>query len=161
MEGFATAEGYTVSVAPYRGPVPKWVQRLADSVATAQGQKPDTTSRQVRTRPPGDPPRVVILLRERLVVEPDAYESRLFHEHFTSRRYAGDLYALFVGPDEARLYDYRRDLLVGVATRDLALPGSPPYYDEAAGQLCFRIGGLCFLKPLTEYMAVCLPYTGE
>jgi hypothetical protein len=162
LEGFTSPEGYTVTMGPYGGPMPKWAQRLADSVATAQGMKPDTTHRRnASARPPGDPPQIAILLRERLVLEPDAYESRLFHEHFANRRYAGDLYGLFVGPGEARLYDYRRDLLVGVYTPDLALPKSPVYYDEPAGRLCFRVSGESLLKPIVEYMAVCLPYTGE
>lgn len=161
LEGYETAEGYTITLGPYRGPMPRWAQRMVDSMATASGLQPDSTLRRERQRPPGDPPRVVILLRERLVLEPDAYESRLFNQQFTKRRYAGDLYGLFVGPDEARLYDYRRDLVVGVCAPELVLPGAPQYYDEKSGRLCFRLSRDNFLKPLVEYTAVCFPYTGE
>jgi hypothetical protein len=161
LEGYDSGDDYIFTIGPYRGPVPPWALRLADSLAAAHGVKPDTTSRRPRTRPPGDPPRVAILLRERLVLEPDAYESRLFQQQFTKRRYAGDLYGLFIGPDEARLYDYRRDVLVGICSPDVALPGMTTYYDEKAGRLCFRLRRSSFLKPLIDYMVVVFPYTGE
>jgi hypothetical protein len=161
LEGYDQGDSYIFSIGPYQGPVPPWAQRMADSLATAHGVKPDTTGRRPHTRPPGDPPRLVILLRERLVLQPDAYESPLFQQQFTKRRYAGDLYGLFIDPDQARLYDYRRDMLVGASSPAVATPGVTPYYDEKAGRLCFRLSHDSFLKDLGEYMVVVLLYTGE
>jgi hypothetical protein len=131
-----------------------------DSLRVANGEKPDVAARQPKPRPAGDPPQIAILIRERLA-EPEAYESALYQKHFTRRAYAGDLFGLFIGPDTARLYDYRRDLLVGLQEPAVAIPGAPPYFDEKAGKLSFRMRRDLLPKPLTEYLAVTVLYTGE
>jgi len=96
-----------------------------------------------------------------LMLEAEAYESPLFREQFARRPYAGELYGLFITPDNARMYDYRRDVLAGVAAADFDVPGGPPYYDERAGRICFRLRRDRLAKPLTEYTAMTLIYTGE
>jgi hypothetical protein len=161
LEVHETSDQYTVVVGPYQGGMPRWAQRLADSLAAVQGRKAVGIAPDPRPRPPGDPPRVAILVRERFVTEPEAHESVLFQQHFSQRRYAGELLGLFVSPDEVRLWDYRRDVLVGVHDRELAVPGAPVYYDQKAGRICFRLRRDLFPRPLGEYVAVTLIYTGE
>lgn len=161
LEVHETGGEYTFVLGPYQGSMPRWAQRLADSLAAAQGRKIEGPPPGERPRPIGDPPHVAILVRDRLVAEPEAYESALFHRHFSRRRYADELLGLFVSPDGAQLWDYRRDLLVGVHDPELALPDAPVYYDQKAGRICFRLRRDLFAKPLGEYMAVTLLYTGE
>jgi hypothetical protein len=158
LEAFESGEDYVFLIGPYQGTTPAWTQSLLDSMAVSRGEKP--APRTARPRPAGDPPSLAILVRERFM-EPDAYESALYHRQFARRPYAGDLFGLLITPDDVRLFDYRRDLLVGYHSASVALPGAPAYYDEAAGKACFRMRRNLFPKPLTEYMAVTLPYTGE
>jgi hypothetical protein len=157
---FETGPDYTLVFGPYAGPVPKWMKQVGDSMAVLRGEKPPPAEPE-RPRPKGDPPQVAILVRERLMLEPEAYESTMYREDFLQRPYAGDLFALFVSPAGARLVDYRRDTVVGIHTADFTVPGSRPYYDEAAGRLCFRLRRDLLPKNLAEYVAVTLLYTGE
>jgi hypothetical protein len=151
---------YMGVMSPYEGPVPAWMKKMVDSVATARGTKVELPGSEPRGRPPGDPPQLVILLRDRLY-QPEAFESPLFLEHFPTRKYGGERYGLFVSPDEIRLIDYRTGLLVGCGGRDCAAPGGPPLYDEAPGRVCFRMARDLLGAPLLEFMAMTVEYTGE
>ena len=113
------------------------------------------------TRPSGDPPQIVILLRERGTPEPEAFESPLFAKHFARCRYAGHLYGLFVSPYAARLYDYRQCLLTGCCSSDCSAPTKPPYYDDKAGRILFRFRRDLLAHPLADYTVTAIPYTGE
>lgn len=44
----------------------------------------------------------------------EAAPNALFQEHFPGRAYRGETHALILTPDEARLYDYRREILVAL-----------------------------------------------
>lgn len=164
LEIYESGDEYLVAVGPYTKGLPRWAQQMMDSLAAASGETPETKAQAPSgsaARPPGDPPQIVILIRERLVLEPDAYESELFQSQFSRRRYAGDLLGLFVDPDGARLFDYRRDVLAGCHARDYVLPGTGEYYDTKSGRLCFRMRRDILPQPLTEYIAVSVLYTGE
>jgi len=158
LQGFDEGAEYTFVLAPYEGATPKWAKQFMDSL----GVKPDAqASAAPQGRPASDPPQVMILVRERITVEAEAYESPLFRQHFTRRPYAGELYGLLVSASGVRLYDYRRDVLVGVYDTDLAVPGAPAYFDEAAGRGCFRVRKDLLSKPLTDFMPMAVIYTGE
>jgi hypothetical protein len=158
LQGFVTGDDYTFIVAPYSGPTPKWAQQFMDSLAVARGEKPAPPTE--RQRPAGDPPQLAVLFRERLVREPEAYDSALFHKQFTRQIYAGELFGLLIEPDRVRLYDYRRDVLVGIHSPETTLPGQPPYYEEKPGRICFRMRR-DLLPKFGEYVPVVMRYTGE
>jgi hypothetical protein len=160
LQVFQMDDGYTGLMAPYEGPVPAWMKHLVDSLAVAQKQKFELPGSEPRPRPAGDPPRLAVLLRDRLV-QPDAFESELFREHFPTRRYAGERYGLFMSPDEVRLFDYRTGLLVGCHAPDCASPGGLPLYDEKPGRICFSMARDLLAAPLLEFVAVTVEYTGE
>jgi hypothetical protein len=159
MEAYETGEEYTFVIRPYAGPTPKWAQKLADSLAAIHGETPPP--RKELQRPPGDPPQLALTVRRRVYNEPEAYESRLYVEHFQRKRYAGELWGMFIAPDAVRVWDYRRDVLVAAVAPDLAVAGAPALYDEPAGVMCFRIRRDVFAEPLVQYIATCAEYTGE
>lgn len=158
LEGFAEGEEYVLVLGPYAGPIPAWAQHMIDSLATARGEKPKP--QPPRPRPAGDPPQLTVLIRERIAADGDAYESPLFQQQFAKRNYAGELFGLFISPDGASMYDYRRDVLCGETSKN-ARPGEPAYYDEKSGRLCFRMRRDLLPKPLDEYIAMVVVYTGE
>lgn len=160
MDAFDVGGDYVFAMGPYQGATPAWTQKLLDSLAVIRGDKPAPPA-PPRLRPAGDPPRVALLIRDRSYSEPEAYESALFAEHFTKRRYAGDLFGLFVSPDNVYLWDYRRDVLVGCFAKDFSAPSQFPFYDEAGGRLCFKMRKDLLPLGLLEYQAATVMYTGE
>jgi hypothetical protein len=162
LRSFVTGDDYTFVVSPYEGPIPPWMRKMIDSLRVVHGDSmPAPSNPEIRPRPAGDPPQIAVLLRPRVTSEPEAYESPLFHRHFTQRKYADDVYGLFIGPDGAQLYDYRTDTLVGARSAEHAIPEKQPYYDEKAGRITFRIRRDLLLEPLESYVAVTMIYTGE
>ncbi len=159
FEMYDEGDEYVVSVGPYQGPMPVWTQALVDSLARARGET--VAPRVARPRPAGDPPQLAILIRERVYSEPEAYESPLFLKQFTKHRYAGDLFGLFITPDEVRLWDYRRDVLLACHATGFTPAGGPKFYDEAAGRICFRLRHDFLPQLLEDYTAATLIYTGE
>jgi hypothetical protein len=85
----------------------------------------------------------------------------LFAEHFTKRRYAGDLFGLFISPDDVYLWDYRRDVLIGCFAKDFSSPSALVYYEQPSGRMCFKMRRDLLPLPLLEYQAVTVMYTGE
>jgi hypothetical protein len=160
---FDAGDEFVALLAPYQGPIPAWAQKMMDSLQTAQTgvKKPASESAKPKPRPAGDPPQLSLLFRERMVTEPDAFESPLFASHFASRRYAGELAGIFIRPDGLEMWDYRRGILIGKIAPELALPADAPYYDRAAGRICFRIRRDLIPQPLLDHFAVCALYTGE
>ncbi len=159
LDIFEIGNEYVATLSPYQGPVPPWAQRMMDSLQTG-GKKPVTAPKPV-PRPAGDPPQLSLLFRERLVAEPDAFESPLYASHFASRRYAGDLVGLIIRPDGVEMWDYRRGVLIGKIAADLTLPADGKYYDKPSGRISFRIRPGLIPSPLLEHVAVCMIYTGE
>ena len=41
------------------------------------------------------------------------------------------------------------------------MPSTPPFYDEKAGRICFRLRHDLFAHPIVDYSVVTLKYTGE
>ena len=161
LRAFETGDWYTFVISPYDGPLPAWARRLADSLAAASGAKRPPSAPEKHERPAGDPPRIALILRPRGQPAAEAFESRMYNEHFASRPYHGELYGLFVGPDAARLYDYRLEQLVGCQAKECTAPGGPTYYEVGAGRVCFRLRRSLLRDPITDYMIVTIPYTGE
>jgi hypothetical protein len=162
LQVYETGPDYTVVISPYEPGLPEWARRKVDSLGVVGGNKKSNLPPAVPVaRPSGDPPQIVILLRDRGVPEPEAFESALFTKQFARRRYAGDLYGLFVSPDAARLYSYRQNLLTGCCSADCAVPTKPPYYDDKAGRIVFRLRRNLIAHPLIDYTITALPYTGE
>jgi len=160
MDVFEVGGDYVFSLGPYQGGTPAWTQKLLDSLATVRGEKPAPPA-AARPRPAGDPPRIALLIRERSYSEPEAYESALFAEHFTKRRYAGDLFGIFISPDDVYLWDYRRDVLVGCFAKDFSAPSQFPFYDATPGRMCFKMRNDLLPQSLLEYQAATVMYTGE
>lgn len=158
LDVFEIGNEYVATLSPYLGPVPPWAQRMMDSLQSG-GKKP--AAPKPVARPAGDPPQLALLFRERLVAEPDAFESPLYASHFASRRYAGDLVGLIIRPDGVEMWDYRRGVLIGKVAADLALPADGTYYDKPTGRISFRIQPGLVPAPLLEHVAVCTSYTGE
>jgi len=160
MDVFEIGGDYVFAMGPYQGSTPKWTQKLIDSLMVARGDKA-APAPLPRPRPAGDPPKITILIRDRVYSEPEAYESPLFAEHFTKRRYAGDLFGLFISPDDVYLWDYRRDVLTGCFAKDFSPPARPVFYDQPSGRMCFKMRRELLPLPLVEYQAATVMYTGE
>jgi len=160
LEVFEMGSEYVATLGPYQGPLPAWAQRMIDSLQTT-GKKPTSDPKPKAARPAGDPPQISLLFRERLVAEPDAFDSPLFASQFAKRRYAGDLVGIFIRPDGLEMWDYRRGILIGKIAPSIALPADAKYYDKTAGRICFRIQRDLLPQPLVEHLAVCNKYTGE
>ncbi|MFQ5600530.1 MAG: hypothetical protein ACE5G2_08250 [Candidatus Krumholzibacteriia bacterium] len=163
LQAFETGDDYTMTIAPYEPGPPRWVRRFTDSLAVAHGREPAYADDEPEpvSRPSGDPPEIVLLVRERLDQEPEPFESPLFASHFASRLYAQELYGLFVNPDGAWLYDYRRGILIAEFSADTSPPGHPTFYDEELGRICFRFRRDLFAKQLAAYYVTVFIYTGE
>lgn len=159
LDVFAIGNEYVATLAPYHGPIPPWAQRMLDSLQ-ADGKKPAAKPKEV-ARPAGDPPQLALLFRERLMAEPDAFESPLYASQFATRRYAGDLVSMIIRPDRVEMWDYRRGILIGQVKPELTLPADKTYYDQPTGRISFRIQAGLIPSPLLEHVAVCTEYTGE
>lgn len=159
LEAFPVGDEYVFVLQPYSGPVPAWAQRLADSLAVVRGGT--VTPRPKATRPPGDPPQIVITLKRRMYSEPEAYESPLFRSQFRNRNYSGELFGMFIAPDAVRVWDYRRDVLVAGLAPDITPADAKTLYDQAPGRICFRLRRDVLGMSLEEFVAASVPYTGE
>lgn len=160
MDVFDIGGDYVFAMTPYQGGTPKWTQKLLDSLTAARGETVAPPP-PPRPRPAGDPPKIALLIRERIYSEPEAYESALFAEHFTKRRYAGDLFGMFISPDDVYLWDYRRDVLVACHAKDFSAPSQFTFYDAPSGRFCFKMRKDLLPLSLSEYQAATVMYTGE
>ena len=143
---------------------PQALERLTERyrIVFDSGREPDTIEvAKPVPRPPGDPPYIVLLVRERLDPEPEPFESPLFADQFISREYGNEIFGLFVNPDEVRIYNYRCGTIVGEYSVDTAPPGGKTFYNEEEGHICFRFDRSLLPKPLTHYYVMSLTYTGE
>ena len=61
----------------------------------------------------------------------------LFADHFPDREYRGESHGLLFTPQEARLYDYRRQMLIGLHSQGFWPSGD--FADEAGHWLRFRV----------------------
>ena len=159
LEAFEVGDDYVFVVRPFTGAMPEWTQRLTDSLLIARGEKPPP--RKAYARPPGDPPQLALTIKRRMQNDPEAYESALFLEHFRQRRYAGELFGVFIGIDAVRVWDYRRDTLIAALTPETTPAASKQLYDEPAGRVAFRLRRDTLPGPLTDYVATNGVYTGE
>ena len=73
MLGFEEGPDYTFVLGPYEGPTPKWAKQLMDSLGIKDTSQPSPSP---RGRPAGDPPQLMLLVRERMMVEAEAYETQ-------------------------------------------------------------------------------------
>ncbi|HZL85485.1 MAG TPA: hypothetical protein VFD07_08925 [Candidatus Krumholzibacteria bacterium] len=159
--GYEIGEDYVFTVAAHDPSLPKWQQRMIDSLAANfSGEKPTWEIQEVK-RPVGDPGPIVVLVRARLEEDLEPYESRLFGEHFLQKDYRNDLYGLFITPDDVRFYDYTRNMLLAEYSVKSAPAGGLVYYDEPLGQLCFRLPKKLLPRHLTTYYVFLSNHTGE
>lgn len=63
--------------------------------------------------------------------------NNLFTEHFPDREYHGESHGLLFSPQEVKLYDYRRQMLIGLHAQGFW--PSEEFTDEAEGTLRFRV----------------------
>jgi len=159
--GYETGDDYTITVAAYEAGPPRWMRAMLDSLSEHYGAEQQEWDTKPAPRPLGDPPRITLLVRARMEEDLEPYESALFAQHFLARDYKNDLFGLFITPDDARLYDYRQNKLVGEYSAKTAPPGGLVYFDEKSGHICFRFRRDLFPRPLTAYYVFVSIYTGE
>ncbi len=159
--GYEIGDEYVFTIAAHDPSLPKWMQRMVDSLsAEYSGEKPAWEIQEVK-RPAGDPDPIVVLVRARLEEDLEPYESRLFAEHFVQRDFRNDLYGLFISPDDVRFYDYTHNKLLAEYSTKTAAPGGLVYYDETLGKICFRFPRNLLARPLTTYYVFLSTHTGE